>query len=277
MGTGRAGRPAPRPAMRRGAPCPTCSRRRSRCAARPCARRPARAGARARGRRGRVLRRARRWPPRLPAGMDEDRVAAMSAALLSLGEKAAQGLGRGDLSQVYVEGETGTVFLISCRRRGRAGRRRGRRRQGRPHALRGAPRRRRHRRGAARRAPRRGARPSPDAWPGRRRAGRGRGRVRGAPGRPGRGAPCRRCGSRDRGPRGGRGRSARGRARLRASRARVAAQPVALPCRRRSPRCPSPWSRRPSPRRSVGRVGIEDASVPSSWTPSYAAQAPSWS
>jgi uncharacterized protein len=50
----------------------------------------------------------------LPQGMDEDRVAAMSAALLSLGEKAAQGLGRGDLSQVYVEGESGTVFLISC-------------------------------------------------------------------------------------------------------------------------------------------------------------------
>jgi predicted regulator of Ras-like GTPase activity (Roadblock/LC7/MglB family) len=50
----------------------------------------------------------------LPEGMDEDRVAAMSAALLSLGEKAAQGLGRGDLSQVYVEGENGTVFLISC-------------------------------------------------------------------------------------------------------------------------------------------------------------------
>jgi predicted regulator of Ras-like GTPase activity (Roadblock/LC7/MglB family) len=50
----------------------------------------------------------------LPDGMDEDRVAAMSAALLSLGEKAAQGLGRGDLSQVYVEGETGTVFLVSA-------------------------------------------------------------------------------------------------------------------------------------------------------------------
>jgi hypothetical protein len=44
----------------------------------------------------------------LPAGMDEDRVAAMSAALLSLGERAAQGLGRGELSQVYIEGETGT-------------------------------------------------------------------------------------------------------------------------------------------------------------------------
>ena len=49
----------------------------------------------------------------LPAGMDEDRVAAMSAALLSLGERAAQGLGRGELSQVYIEGETGTVYLVS--------------------------------------------------------------------------------------------------------------------------------------------------------------------
>ena len=50
----------------------------------------------------------------LPPGMDEDRVAAMSAALLSLGERAAQGLGRGDLSQVYVEGDNGTVFLVSA-------------------------------------------------------------------------------------------------------------------------------------------------------------------
>lgn len=50
----------------------------------------------------------------LPAGMDEDRVAAMSAALLSLGERAAEGLGRGALSQVYVEGENGTVFLVSA-------------------------------------------------------------------------------------------------------------------------------------------------------------------
>ena len=50
----------------------------------------------------------------LPAGMDEDRVAAMSAALLSLGERAAEGLGRGELSQVYVEGEDGTVFLVSA-------------------------------------------------------------------------------------------------------------------------------------------------------------------
>jgi uncharacterized protein len=50
----------------------------------------------------------------LPAHMDEDRVAAMSAALLSLGERAAEGLGRGELSQIYVEGEEGTVFLVSA-------------------------------------------------------------------------------------------------------------------------------------------------------------------
>ena len=50
----------------------------------------------------------------LPAGMDEDRVAAMSAALLSLGERAAENFGRGALSQVYVEGEHGTVFLVSA-------------------------------------------------------------------------------------------------------------------------------------------------------------------
>src|SRR5450631_4553918 len=54
----------------------------------------------------------------LPAGMDEDRVAAMSAALLSLAERAAQGLGRGDLSQVYIEGENGTVFLVSAQDEG---------------------------------------------------------------------------------------------------------------------------------------------------------------
>ena len=50
----------------------------------------------------------------LPPSMDEDRVAAMSAALLALGERAAQGLGRGELSQVYIEGDAGTVFLISA-------------------------------------------------------------------------------------------------------------------------------------------------------------------
>jgi predicted regulator of Ras-like GTPase activity (Roadblock/LC7/MglB family) len=50
----------------------------------------------------------------LPAPMDENRVAAMSAALLSLGERAAEGLGRGELSEVFIEGADGTVCLVSC-------------------------------------------------------------------------------------------------------------------------------------------------------------------
>ena len=51
----------------------------------------------------------------LPDGMDEDRLGAMSAALLSLGEQAASGLGRGLLQQLFVEGDEGFVFLMSCR------------------------------------------------------------------------------------------------------------------------------------------------------------------
>lgn len=50
----------------------------------------------------------------LPQGAEEDRVAAMSAAILSLGEKAASELGRGTLSQVFVEGDEGYVFLMSA-------------------------------------------------------------------------------------------------------------------------------------------------------------------
>ncbi len=50
----------------------------------------------------------------LPDGLEEDRVGAMSAALLSLGEQAALGLGRGQLNQVFVEGEHGFVFLMSA-------------------------------------------------------------------------------------------------------------------------------------------------------------------
>jgi uncharacterized protein len=51
----------------------------------------------------------------LPEDMDEDRLGAMSAALLSLGEQAAIGLGRGQLNQVFVEGDHGFVFLMSAR------------------------------------------------------------------------------------------------------------------------------------------------------------------
>lgn len=47
----------------------------------------------------------------LPGGIEEDRVSAMSAAMLSLGERIAQEMGRGGLTQVYVKGERGFVIL----------------------------------------------------------------------------------------------------------------------------------------------------------------------
>jgi len=49
----------------------------------------------------------------MPVGMDEDRVSAMSAAMLSLGERIAGELRRGTLDQVYVKGEKGHVVLIA--------------------------------------------------------------------------------------------------------------------------------------------------------------------
>ena len=49
----------------------------------------------------------------LPAGVEEDRVSAMSAAMLSLGERIASELGRGVLDEVYVKGENGYVVLLA--------------------------------------------------------------------------------------------------------------------------------------------------------------------
>jgi predicted regulator of Ras-like GTPase activity (Roadblock/LC7/MglB family) len=49
----------------------------------------------------------------LPQGVEEDRVSAMSAAMLSLGERIANELGRGPLEQVYIKGEKGCVILMS--------------------------------------------------------------------------------------------------------------------------------------------------------------------
>jgi predicted regulator of Ras-like GTPase activity (Roadblock/LC7/MglB family) len=49
----------------------------------------------------------------LPAEFEEDRVSAMSAAMLSLGERIAGELGRGYLDQVYIKGESGYVILMS--------------------------------------------------------------------------------------------------------------------------------------------------------------------
>jgi hypothetical protein len=52
----------------------------------------------------------------LPASVEEDRVSAMSAAMLSLGERIATELGRGKLDQVYIKGQTGYVILMSIER-----------------------------------------------------------------------------------------------------------------------------------------------------------------
>ncbi|MCS7251421.1 MAG: roadblock/LC7 domain-containing protein [Anaerolineae bacterium] len=49
----------------------------------------------------------------LPADVEEDRVSAMSAAMLSLGERIASELRRGLLDQVYIRGERGYVVLMA--------------------------------------------------------------------------------------------------------------------------------------------------------------------
>jgi hypothetical protein len=43
--------------------------------------------------------------------MDEDRVGAMNAAMLTLGDRSAQELGRGELEQVMVKGKSGYILL----------------------------------------------------------------------------------------------------------------------------------------------------------------------
>jgi predicted regulator of Ras-like GTPase activity (Roadblock/LC7/MglB family) len=48
----------------------------------------------------------------LPATSEEDRVSAMSAAMLSLGERISTELGRGQLDQVYIRGAEGYVLLM---------------------------------------------------------------------------------------------------------------------------------------------------------------------
>lgn len=50
----------------------------------------------------------------LPAGVEEDRVSAMSAAMLSLGERISSELGRGLLDDVYIHGNGGYVLLMSA-------------------------------------------------------------------------------------------------------------------------------------------------------------------
>jgi predicted regulator of Ras-like GTPase activity (Roadblock/LC7/MglB family) len=50
----------------------------------------------------------------LPSHVEEERLAAMSAALLTLGDRAAAGLGKGVLQQVFIEGSDGHVILMSA-------------------------------------------------------------------------------------------------------------------------------------------------------------------
>ncbi|MCP5094725.1 MAG: hypothetical protein GY943_04150 [Chloroflexi bacterium] len=47
----------------------------------------------------------------LPAGVDEDRISAMSAAMLSLGDRIASELARGTLEQVHIKGTDGIIVL----------------------------------------------------------------------------------------------------------------------------------------------------------------------
>lgn len=47
----------------------------------------------------------------LRPGMEEDRIAAMSAAILSLGERVAEELAKGSLEQITIKGDNGYVIL----------------------------------------------------------------------------------------------------------------------------------------------------------------------
>lgn len=49
----------------------------------------------------------------LQQGVEEDRVSAMSAAMLSLGERISGELGRGILEQVYIKGDNGFIVLTA--------------------------------------------------------------------------------------------------------------------------------------------------------------------
>jgi predicted regulator of Ras-like GTPase activity (Roadblock/LC7/MglB family) len=46
--------------------------------------------------------------------LDEDQISAMSASVLSLGERAAKELRRGVLDQVYIKGDLGYLLVMNC-------------------------------------------------------------------------------------------------------------------------------------------------------------------
>jgi predicted regulator of Ras-like GTPase activity (Roadblock/LC7/MglB family) len=50
----------------------------------------------------------------MPQGFDEDRMGAMSAAMLSLGDRTAAELARGGLEQVLIKGANGYVLMTGA-------------------------------------------------------------------------------------------------------------------------------------------------------------------
>ena len=49
----------------------------------------------------------------MPQDIEEARIAAMAAAMLSLGDKISMELGRGDMDEFYIKGDQGFVLLTS--------------------------------------------------------------------------------------------------------------------------------------------------------------------
>jgi len=50
----------------------------------------------------------------LPQGLDESRIAAMTAALLSIGTRAGTELRRGKLEQIFIKGEHGYTLVMNA-------------------------------------------------------------------------------------------------------------------------------------------------------------------
>jgi uncharacterized protein len=48
----------------------------------------------------------------LPQGLEENHIAAMSAAMLSMGSRTAAELKRGELQQIFVKGENGYAIIM---------------------------------------------------------------------------------------------------------------------------------------------------------------------
>ena len=50
----------------------------------------------------------------LPEDVEEERIAAMTAAILGLGERTAEEMQRGTLEEIYIKGENGYVLIMSA-------------------------------------------------------------------------------------------------------------------------------------------------------------------